>query len=481
MKKILSISLLSAIALTSCSEDGNKDTPALSMIKLENHSVTPDFLTAKAGFESVEKFSLFGSADTFEDTPNFIFGGSADGAGLIKEGSNYQFFVNNEDNFAVARITMDETFKPVAGAYVLNSDGAGTRMCSATMATPEEHGFGPVFLTAGESGPESQIQGVFANADALDAAVPRPLAALGRWNAENALPLHKTAYPNNTVILIGDDDSGTYGGQVAMYVGKPGDLNNGKVYVLRRVDQNPTEMDVVEGTTYDVEFVEIPNANTNTGAQNNELSQQLKSIAFGRVEDLDYRKSPNGSPAAYREIYFNVTGQNNSGNNADYSRSKYGRVYKLVMDDRDPLKGKLEVILDGDNRNGKAKTFQNPDNITVTENFIYVKEDPNGYGDETHDAYIYQYNIATKDLKVAFELDHRRSEGIYSAPDSRLGGWEYGAMIDISETIGEPNTFMLCIQPHTWRDDKFKGVDGGTRRPNENQGSQIVVLRGLAK
>ncbi|MEZ0131175.1 hypothetical protein AB9T88_15955, partial [Flavobacterium sp. LBUM151] len=110
-----------------------------------------------------------------------------------------------------------------------------------------------------------------------------------------------------------------------------------------------------------------------------------------------------------RELYFNATGQDVTGINADASRTKYGRVYKLNLDAVDPLKGTLEVILNGDNRSGIAGKFQNPDNICVTTNYVYVEEDSNGYGDETHDAYIYQYNIATKELKVVLELDHRRT------------------------------------------------------------------------
>jgi hypothetical protein len=40
---------------------------------------------------------------------------------------------------------------------------------------------------------------------------------------------------------------------------------------------------------------------------------------------------------------------------------------------------------------------------------------------------------------------------------------------------------MLSIQPHSWKTAAFKGVDGGSVRPNENQGSQIVVIKGLAR
>jgi hypothetical protein len=31
------------------------------------------------------------------------------------------------------------------------------------------------------------------------------------------------------------------------------------------------------------------------------------------------------------------------------------------------------------------------------------------------------------------------------------------------------------------RGTKYKGVDGGTNRPNEDQASQIVLIKGLAR
>jgi secreted PhoX family phosphatase len=306
--------------------------------------------------------------------------------------------------------------------------------------------------------------------------------ALGRWSAEQALPLPKTAFPGKTVVLIGDDDSGRYGGQVAMYVSDAvGDLQSGRLYVLTRTDGNTREMDMKVGTAYPVAFTQIPNQQTLTGAQINQQAEALKAIAFGRVEDLDYRKEI----GAGREVYFNVTGQANSGSNADYSRSKYGRVYKLTLDSSDPTRGTLEVVLDGDDRSGPARTFQNPDNIVATRNFLYVQEDPNGYGDETHDGYIYQYNLLTKELKVVLELDHRRDK-----PDaakynvggpSSLGSWESSGMIDISEQTGEPGTFLVGVQAHTWTGARYKGVDGGALRANEDQASQLLILKGLAR
>ncbi len=463
------------LAMNGCSDDEGT-SPTTTDAVLQNRSVTPALLKFK-DLSGIEAFSLIGSDDVLEGSPNFVFGGSADGSGLMKNADGtFSMIVNHEDNFSVSRITLDKTFKPVKGEYIVNSDGGKWRLCSATLTSMEEHGFGPVYLTCGESGEESMTHAI----NPLGAAgQSNTVGGLGHWNAENAVPLPKTAYAGRTVILIGDDDSGPHGGQVAMYMSNTvGDLNNGSLYVLARTDNNPREMDLQVGQTYNVEFRKIDNHTGMTGAQLNQKSTDLKSIAFGRVEDVDYRK---GGGANSREVYFNVTGQDNTGANADYSRSKYGRVYRLRLNESDPTKGTLEVILNGDDRNGPARTFQNVDNICVTSNYVYTQEDPNGYKDETHDSYIYQYDIASKGLKVVSELDHHRGDTKYGPANSAFGSWEYGSLVDISDKIGIPNTFSLCIQPHTWTGNRYKNPDGGSTRPNENQASQIVILKGLPR
>ncbi len=486
MQRALSATILLGAALWACTDHTDPDT---SGVVLQNHSATPVLLKKQAGFENLELFSLIGSDDVLPQSPDFVFGGSADGSGLLNNADGtFSMLINHEDNFAVSRITLDKTFKPVKGEYILNSDGGQYRLCSATMATPKEHGFGPVYLTCGESSEESQIHALDPYSMPGAASTSRTKSSLGRQNAEQALPLPKTAYAGKTIIVVGDDDSGTNGGQLFLYMSdQVGDLDNGSYYTMRRKDLNQREMDMKEGQKYAVEFVKIDGQKTLTGRQmNQKVDADLKSIKFGRVEDVDYRKDGIG-----RELYFNVTGQNNTGVNADYSRTKYGRTYRLVLDAANPLNGQLEVILDGDDRNGKAKTFQDVDNICVTKNYVYVQEDPNGYGDETHDSYIYQYNIATGELKVVFELDHQRTaankekynqnETATQYVESRFGSWEYGSMVDISNETGQDATFMLMVQPHSWRSSKYAGVDGGSIRKNENQASQVVIIRGLPR
>ncbi|MES2523168.1 MAG: hypothetical protein V4617_10745 [Gemmatimonadota bacterium] len=474
---IASVALL-AVALTSC---GDEDTigPEPTPIALTNRSVTPSLLRSLV--PGVEIFSLISSDDVLPQSPGFVFGGSADGAGLLRNADGtFTALVNHEDNFAVSRITFDATFKPVKGEYVVTSTAGKYRLCSATMVTRDVHGFGPLFITAGESNEESEILAVepFASTN-----TPKYVSGFGRWNTENAVPLPATAYPGRTAVMIGDDDSGAEGGQVAMYLSSTvGDLDNGALYTLARTNNVTRERDMVVGQSYPVAFKQIANHRTLTGRQINQATATLSSIQFGRVEDIDYRKGASG-----REMYFTVTGQNNTGVNAAYDRTKYGRVYKLTLDATDPLKGSLEVILDGDDRNGPAKLFQNPDNIYVSENYVYVQEDDNGYGDETHDAYIYQYNIATRAIQPVLQLDHRRTQAdaaLYNAVGARpegKAGWEFGAMIDVSTEVGNSNTFMVSLQPHSWRGTKYRGVDGGTVRTTEDQASMIVLVRGLPR
>lgn len=477
----LGAATVSATILSACKD---LDKLAENPVILKNHSSTPVLLKPMSGFSNVELYSLISSEDKLSESPDYKFGGSADGSGIVKkaDGTGYYMLVNHEDNYSVSRLTLDETFKPVKGEYALNSDAGQWRLCSGSMATPEANGFGPYYLSVGESNVEAMTHKIDPLAASYDKYQSKAILGLGHWSGENAVPLHKDAYEGKTLVITGEDASNTSGGQLALYLSNAvGDLDNGSQYMLRRKDLNQRETDMVEGTSYEVEFVKIDNHTTLTGAQIQALTDPLKAIKFGRVEDIDYRK---GNKAAAREIYFNVCGQAASGVNADKSRTVNGRVYKLVLDASNPLTGKLECILDGDNENGIAKAFQNPDNICVTKNYAYIQEDPNKYGTETHDAYLYQYNLNTKELKVVFELDHRRDDATFhpiATETATLGNWEYGAMIDVSDVIGIPNTFYLAIQPHTWKLEKFKNPDGGSKRPNEMQGSQIVVIKGLPR
>jgi hypothetical protein len=493
-----------------------------AQVVLQNHSKTSPLVFLNRDIPGLTGYNLIGSDDTLAQSPSFKFGGSADGCGFLKNSDGtFTFITNHEDNFAVSRITFDATLKPVKGEYILNSDAGMWRLCSGTLATPDIHGFGPVYLTCGESGRESMTHAInpFAppalDTNTVDSTAFTLARGLGRWSAENAVPFPKDAYPGKTVIVIGDDDSGAPGyGQLALYVSNSiGDLTNGNLYVLRRNDGIRDEAGtngIALNTTVPVRFSLIPDHKTLTGAQIDQVSTDSLSIAFNRVEDIDYRK---GSTANHREMYFVVTGNDNGVTDlALRNKTKWGRMYKLVFDANDPLKGMLTCVVDGDIKtlDNPMRLLYQPDNICVTNDYVYIQEDPNGYNTANtdltvgptagvknstyvHDARIYQYDIETGNVFIVTEFNHRRGGAAY--PDSLrynnngtgtyaksgTGSWEYGGMIDVSDELGIDNTFLLNIQPHSWRSVNYKGVDGGTLRTGENQASLTMAIKGIPR
>lgn len=484
MKNLLKLGFLgvcSAIALISCDSDSTPNHG--DSIELKAHSKTPNFLKLESEFSGVNIFPLLSSEDKLEDTPNFVYGSMADGAGLMRNSDGTYTLINNiEADYSIARIKLDKTFKPVHGEYILNAIATGgSAQCSGTLITQEEHGFGPLYLSGGEWG--DGPQGVFATdpfKDASAASSPRMLTAMGQWVTENAVPLSKEAYTDKTVVFIGDDhgDNMVPSGQLGMYVGDRGDLEGGKLYGLKVTDEGVTyEVDMKEGTTYNASFVELTEKNIDL------LDAEAKEkgvMGFSRLEDIDWRR---GSAKNNREIYFCVTGRKKEG--LVGKGTIYGRVYKVELNENDPTgTAKITCVLDGDKLDGKAKLFHSPDNIVVTENYAYIQEDPNGYfdGEKNHAASLYQYNLKTGELKKVLECDQVAASAQGYGASYQDKAWEITGMIDVSETIGVSNTFLLITQNHGW-----EPADGGAftdpmandAAETRKEGSQLYVVQGL--
>ncbi len=490
--KLLGVALAATSMIMSCSSD---DTPA-SRVEIKDYSTNPALAKTLPGFEGIKINTLISSDDKLTDSPSFVFGGQPDGAALMKDpNSNGFILINNHEIMrSVSRVYLDETFKPVKGEYIVNGEGGLWRLCSATLATPEEHGFGPLFLTAGESGPESMIHTINPLGLADPANSTRTKPALGKANMENGVPLPKDAFPGKTVIVIGEDNSD---GQAIVYISNTvGDLDNGLLYFLRRTNLDPVETNMTKGQVYDVELVPVYATNAEVkAAKGTEIaakSVEKNAIQFARMEDVDYRK---GGGAAGREIYFTATGVSSDRKNPVIGKTMWGRIYKFTMDATDLLKGKLEVVVDGADNPGNS--IVNPDNICVTNNYVYIQEDGDSfYDDNKHDGRVWQYSIASKELKAMIEMDHRRTDATFNGKynplnETRLSSWEYGAMYDISNLVGIPNTFLLNLHPHTWRDMKYNNADGSTVTKSANitdpstngftEGGQVLILSGVPR
>ncbi|MCU7543426.1 PhoX family protein [Riemerella anatipestifer] len=459
-------------------------------IQLQNFSQEDAFVEMLPGFENIDIFTLISSSDILDGSPNFVFGGQPDGMGIMKDpnGEGYLMITNHEVMKSVSRVYLDKAFRPIKGEYIVDGIGGITRLCSATLATPQEHGF-QAYLTAGESGENSMVHAIDPLGSVnMKSDKSRVKPALGKASMENAVPLPKDVSKGKTYIIIGEDQSYTRShqsaGQLLMYVSDIiGDLDNGKLYALKRVDNDYTEMNMTKNKTYSVEFTEIKDAKNLTGAQINQANIDNKAIRFSRVEDIDYRKGPNKG----REIYFTATGQASGRKNPVSGFTMWGRVYKLVLDENNLLKGTLEVVAEGDSNPGKD--LINPDNLCVTENYVYIQEDGDSfYEGATHDSYIWQYNISTKKYRPFLSMKHDRNNQDWQdrydqtrGKDlQKFGSWEFGAMLDISDIIGVPNTFTVNIHPHTWRSLSFMDADGAGVNNNQ-EGGQVVILKNVPR
>lgn len=481
---LIALPLLSILACKSDDDNAVTNQPVgeQNLVKFEALSTTPNFLKTTSEFSNVNVYPLISSEDVLEQTPDFVYGSMADGAGLLKNSDNTFTLINNiEADYSIARITLDQTFKPVAVEYILNAQATGfTAQCSGSLVTPEEHGFGPVYLSGGEWGGASK--GVFAtypDKDPSSASFAQMLPAFGQWSTENAVVIGKDAYPTKTVAFIGDDhsDNSVPSGQLGMYVGNRGDLFNGQLFGLRVTDASITfEVDMQEGQTYPIDFVALQETEINL------LDAEAKAkgvMGFSRLEDIDWRR---GSASNNREIYFAVTGRSNP--NLVGKGTKYGRVYKVTLNANDPSgAGTITCVLDGDLLNGKAKAFHSPDNVLVTENYVYIQEDPNGYFDapeKTHYASLYQYNIATGELKKVLECDQIAAAAQGYGSENSV--WEITGMIDISAQTGKPGSFIVITQNHGWEPADGSAFTDPNANPDPNsrkEGSVLYVIEGL--
>ncbi|GAA3579050.1 hypothetical protein [Snuella lapsa] len=469
-------------------EDGKDFVPEPTMFS--NKSPYEPLVAIAPQFNYVTAYSIISTPDVIDG--NFQLAGSADGAGFLKDGDEYIYVVNCEDSYAVARIRLDENLMPISGDYLLNSGVADfARQCSATMWEKDIHGGDKdLFLSASES-INYDVKGIDPWVETPTPTADFGLDALGEFSWENATPLPKDAYSGKTVIIGGDDDSSGSEGQVTMYYSENGDadLTNGKIYVLRfkqvsdgangiqdvaaNTIYNESSLDF--GNTYDVEFVEIANGKDLTKSEMETACMDVYASQFMRVEDVDYQK---GNDTNGRNVFFAVTGRGPGRG----TYNDWGTVYKLELDETNPLAGKLTQIVSGNtdtnNMDGNLPELQSPDNICVTENFVYIQEDPNSFN-RGHAAQIYQTDINGNYPSKVLELVVRQD--LAQNNSTGLSG-EFGALVDISDKVGVPGTFILALQPHYWRHDDFKDLDGHTNSSYEdNQASQIVILKGLPR
>ncbi len=453
------------------------------------------------------------------------------------EANSQNDFDNSQESHLVLN---DETAGILSGEMVIKSAQNYQRFCSNFLAT-KENGFNRSLLFANEEGIDwvkregkafpatigaddaRQIGVVVAYDPKKDKS--RPIWGMGRHNHENSVAVPGYGHP---VVLSGDDAFVNIPAQsqVYSYIAKnsnavwkdKGDL---WAFVSDTPGFNDYE-DFAPGSTQVIQghFVKVPKniatgrnpdgtemmaadagypAPPNTGWQTvngvgidgpqwvlEHWSDLNDVFQFVRIEDMAYDKRP----GMQNVVYMADSGRGTAGA-PQPGRSTNGRIWKLVLDRKDPTKvTSLSILIDGDTSPVKSPgAIHQPDNLESTQNGLLITEDPGssqqfnpGEADATT-ARLMHYRFATNTISIAARVDQSADEGptdVDSAPAGRLGAWESTGVVDVSSVFGR-DSFLINIQAHTLWVEKAPGNDdvapAGPDYTFKREGGQLILVR----
>ena len=211
---------------------------------------------------------------------------------------------------------------------------------------------------------------------------------------------------------------------------------------------------------------------------------------FVRVEDIAYDKRR----GRHNVVYLADSGR---GRRPDQSqdtkfRSTNGRVWKMVLDKRDPRKVRsLSVLVEGDDNPVKTiGEVHQPDNLESTRTGLMITEDPGSsqqfpVGSTDANATTGRLWFApfrgTPDVvaKVNQSADGGSTDRD-GRPDGNWGAWEATGVVDASSVFG-PGAFLINVQAHTLWVQRRPGPDNnGDGEPDftyKREGGQLALLR----
>lgn len=329
-------------------------------------------------------------------------------------------------------------YTPFVGYTLYNpadttSKKAFSRFCSADLPSISAFyntltGLGTqerIFMNGEESGLEGRAFGHIVTG--TNAGSTYELPALGKFSWENAIA--SPASGDKTVVAGTDDGTD---GQVYFYVGnktntgnemdKAG-LTNGRLYGIS-VTGLPAEISAtVPAANTPFTMVDLGIVKDSTGAALNTASNALSVTKFLRPEDGAF------DPSSPNDFYFVTTN----------SFTAPSKMWRLRFNDiKNPTTGgTITAVLDG------TEGPKMMDNIAI-DNFghVIIQEDP---GNQTHLAKIWQYTIATDQIKLI--ASHDSSRFISGRPNFLTQDEESSGIIDVQNILGAGN-FLAVVQAH---------------------------------
>lgn len=414
------------------------------------------------------------------------------------------------ESSSVSRVRVDIRSKSVTDLDVVLSPDLGfTRFCSAFMAGPEQGFPHYTFLVNEETNdilpvpagapygsdpflaPDRQ-GGYAAYLDTRTGKVG-VIEGAGRMNHENLVVV--PGWKKGTFALTGDDTFTStssparpnlsqlylYGARNASHFLK----DDGKLWAFRvtetdtgTVDPDDAQngandyFDIGVGDSWKGEFIPVPDdvAQGTTAAKPQDALEDWSNannvFQFIRIEDIAY------DPDSPRVVYFTDTGNSRLLHDAGSGRlwrapsgtpdtlASSGRVFKLVMNRKDPKKvDSFSVLVDA-----SAIDMASPDNLAVGHRSIMVQED-------AANAKVWQYSLGSKTWK------HVASA---TQPTAETSG-----IVDVSRWFG-PGWWALDVQSHVNQSETtgapfvWTGLPGpavGTTYQMRREDGQLLLMR----
>jgi hypothetical protein len=304
---------------------------------------------------------------------------------------------------------------PAISAFYNEASGKGTRE--------------RIFMNGEESGTEGRA---FAHiVTGVEAGTSYELPYLGKFSWENAIANPATG---DLTVVAGTDDA-TTGGQVYFYIGAKSStgndieragLSNGKVYSIKieGMSQEVSASIPKAGTSFSL--IDLGRVDTINGNTLNSRTINSGATSFLRPEDGTW------DPTHPQDFYFVTT-------NAFDAPSRLWQVHFKNIND---LKqgGTITALLDGTEG---QKMF---DNITMDSyGHLILQED---VGNNPHNGKIWQYTVATDELKLIGMHDQARFGDIGKSTTAPFNqDEETSGVIDVQSILGA-GMFLLVDQAH---------------------------------
>jgi hypothetical protein len=416
---------------------------------------------------------------------------------------------NDFTNAMLSKLTLSRHGAGIlSGKYVIPSEANYQRFCSNFIAS-RKHGFEqPLLFTNEEAtdfvnrtgtawpGTPGEQAGVVVAYD-IKSGEYRTIYGMGRHNHENSVAMEGYGYP---VVMSGDDTFNAPSSQVYLYTAKNAKAvwnDEGELWAFRSGNAAVNDYgDLTPGTSVSGEFIPVPRniaVGDQTGLEN--WSNANNVFQFIRIEDTAYdRKHRNvmyladtGEPRAIADP---ATGRLRRGPSGTMGPYPNGRIFKMVLDRKDPkIVKSLTVLIDGDARGpasaGALDLIHNPDNMETTRDLLLFQEDPGSHN---------QYPLGTGttariwayDLKkggapfVVARVNQSADEGPTDkdavTTKAPAGAWESSGIVDASKFFGK-GAFLVDVQAGSLIVQEEVRVEGNNRLTYQREGGQLLLLR----